>query len=172
MGTSNLDRLIISLSDSDIDHMNLHNIRDHQCNSTSPLTPNTHSQENQTKNIKEDTKLFFGGLQVQIPSSAGELKVSNGDDNPKTPTATEHRIPVMTACPLAPRKAKWVPATGKRKAPCFPGIIDPESFLIYVDAMLVLNEAVYVPDYLVGDLGGADGRAKRLKPLTPPVHDP
>ncbi|CAH1432446.1 unnamed protein product [Lactuca virosa] len=170
MGTSNLDRLIMSLPESDIDHLKLHNIQDHQCNSSSSLTtPN--ALENGTQDNQEDTSSSSGGLKVQVPYPTGEFKVSNDDDNPKTPTATEHRIPVMTTCPLAPRKAKRVPATGKRKAPFFAGVITPENFLIYVDAMLALNEAVYVPDIVVGDLGAGD-RAKRLKPVTSPAHEP
>ncbi|KAI3514151.1 hypothetical protein L1887_12470 [Cichorium endivia] len=163
----------MSLPSSDLDRLKLSNIRDHQCNSSSSLAPNVlenDSQEDQTK-MKEDTNSFCGALKVQVPSPDGEFKVSNGEDDPKTPTATEHRIPVMTTCPLAPRKAKWVPTTGKRKAPFFPGVIAPAEFMIYVDAMRALNEAVYVPDIVAGDFGAGDC-AKRLKPLTPPAHEP
>ncbi|KAM0021403.1 putative cyclin-dependent protein kinase inhibitor SMR [Helianthus debilis subsp. tardiflorus] len=149
MATSNLDPLIVSLLGSD--NPKHPEIRYHQCNSSSSQTPY--------------------GLKIQAPSSDGEFKLSNVEDDPKTPRSTEHRIPVTAACPPAPRKARRVPVTGKRKTTgFFPVVRVPADFIVYVDAMLALNEAVYVPDIVVGDLGNGD-RAKKLKLLPAPAHD-
>ena len=57
-------------------------------------------------------------LEIRIPSRK-DVEVE-GDDNPnddgfKTPTSSDHRIPVILQCPPAPRKPKPVPSK-KRKA--------------------------------------------------------
>ncbi|KAJ0921402.1 putative cyclin-dependent protein kinase inhibitor SMR [Helianthus annuus] len=173
MATSNLDPLIVSLLGSD--NPKHPDIRYHQCNSSSsssslssqtPYATNDDSHKDQNTNL-----LLSGGLKIQVPSSDGEFKFSNVEDDPKTPRSTEHRIPVTAACPPAPRKATRVPVTGKRKTTgFFPVVRVPADFIVYVDAMLALNEAVYVPDIVVGDLGNGD-RAKKLKLLPAPAHD-
>ncbi|KAI3786993.1 hypothetical protein L1987_41126 [Smallanthus sonchifolius] len=136
MATSNLDRLIVSFPHSDVGCQNLSDILDRQCKPSSSQTP----------------------IAIDIGSV-------NGEDIPKSPRSMEHRIPVTATCPPAPRKAKRVPTTGKRKASCFPVVRVPADFMVYMDAMLALNETVYVPDIVIGDLG------KRLKLLPPPAHE-
>ncbi|KAI3694619.1 hypothetical protein L1987_77587 [Smallanthus sonchifolius] len=103
------------------------------------------------------------------PSLAIDIDI-DGQDNPKTPRSVEHRIPVTATCPPAPRKAKRIPTTGKQRASCFPVVGVPADFKVYMDAMLALNETVYVPDIVIGDLGAGD-HVKRLKLLTPPAHE-
>ncbi|KAI3801516.1 hypothetical protein L1987_29623 [Smallanthus sonchifolius] len=154
MATSNLDPLIVSLPHSDVDNPDL---RHHQCSSSSSSqTPDAtnynNNQEDQNVNL-----ITTANLKIQVPSSAGEFEVSNGEDGLKTPD----RIPAVATCPPAPRKAKSVPVSRKRKAPIFPVVTD---FVVYVDAMLGLNEVIYVPDIVVGDLG------KKLKLLPEQAH--
>ncbi|KAD3068240.1 hypothetical protein R6Q59_021233 [Mikania micrantha] len=149
MGTSNLERLIISHPVIQYHH--------HQ----TPNATNTNSPEDQNANLASN------GLKIQVQSSAnGEFNVINREDNdPQTPRSIEHRIPIMATCPPAPRKvARRVPVSRKRKAPFFPAKLLPAEFAVYVDAMLALNEVVYVPHTMVGDLGKSES-AKKLKLL-------
>ncbi|KAI3772340.1 hypothetical protein L6452_03524 [Arctium lappa] len=157
---------------SDLDCRNLRTIEDHRCNSSSPITPNiphqiTNNLEDQTNN-KEDANSVVVSDDLKIQVITSFAREFNNHDHPKTPTSTEHKIPAMATCPPAPRKAKWVPKiTGKRKAPYFVAVGDMNAaadFMVYVDAMLALNEVVYVPDIVVGDLGAGDC-AKRFKAL-------
>ncbi|MFS7944799.1 putative cyclin-dependent protein kinase inhibitor SMR [Helianthus anomalus] len=153
MGTSNLDPFILSFLHSGFDSsQKLSDIQDHPCKSSTQVS---------------------GALKIQVPSSAEQLKVGNGEDNPMTPRSMEHRIPVMATCPPAPRKVKRVPTTGKRRASsCFPVVRGPADFMVYLDAMLALSETVYVPDIVVGDLFGTGDQVKRLKLLPPPAYEP
>lgn len=161
MGTSNIDHFIVSIPEP--------NIRAQQCKSSSssseiPSVLHNENQENQTK-INKDANFVTSGLTIKVPSSAG----AEGD--PKTPKSTKNRIPIMVTCPPAPRKAKRVLMTGKRKATYFPEVRVLADFMVYVDAMLALNETIYVPDIVVGDPGTGD-HAKRFKSLPPPAHEP
>ncbi|KAI3811591.1 hypothetical protein L1987_21317 [Smallanthus sonchifolius] len=158
MATSNLDRLIVPLPHADVD------LRHHHCSSSSDATNNNTQEEDQNVN------LVTSALKIQVPSSAGEFEASDGEDDLKTPRSIDHRIPVMATCPPAPRKAKSVPVSRKRKAPFFPVVRVAADFVVYVDAMLGLNEVIYVPDIVVGDLGKGD-HAKKLKLLPAPEHD-
>ncbi|KAL8191624.1 hypothetical protein R6Q57_028355 [Mikania cordata] len=153
MGTSNLERLIISHPVIQYHH--------HQ----TPNATNNNSQEDQNANLASN------GLKIQVPSTAdGKYNVSNREDDPQTPRSMEHRIPIMATCPPAPRKvARRVPVSRKRKAPFFPAVLLPAEFAVYVDAMFALNEVVYVPHTMVGDLGMGES-AKKLK-LPPAALD-
>ncbi|PWA89876.1 hypothetical protein CTI12_AA106840 [Artemisia annua] len=157
MGTSNLDK------------SNICNIHDHQSNSSSHA-PEYKIQENQTS-IKEDPHLVSCALKIETPTSTREFRVSNSENEPKTPTSRKHRIPVIGTCPPAPRKSRWFPTNGKRKEPYFPVVRVPADFMVYLDEMLATNEVVYVPDSAVGDLGAGD-YAKRLKLLPTPANNP
>ncbi|KAK1420813.1 hypothetical protein QVD17_22692 [Tagetes erecta] len=151
MGTSNLDPLIISLP----------NIQYHQCTSSSSDTKtNTDHVNEQYQNTNSITK----ALNIQVPSSSGEF-----EDGLKTPRSIDNRIPAMATCPPAPRKAKSVPVNRKRKASFFQVQV-PADFIVYMDAMFGLNEVVYVPDIVVGDLTKAvHDHAKKLKLLPAPA---
>ncbi|KAL8254717.1 hypothetical protein R6Q59_032938 [Mikania micrantha] len=145
---SNLDRLIVSCPHSDVNCRKLSDSRDHQQNLSS-------------------SNLASGALKIKVSSSSGEFMEVN--DQLTTPRSVEHKITVTKTCPPAPRKAKRVPTTGKRSASCFPVVRTPADFMVYLDAMLALNETVYVPDVVVGDLGAGD-HVKRLKSLPTSAH--
>lgn len=153
MGTSNLDPLIISLP----------NIQYHQCASSSSSPSDTTNTANEEE---QNTKSLTKALHIQIPSFPGEF-----EDDLKTPRSIDNRIPVMATCPPAPRKAKSVPVNRKRKASYFPVVQVPAGFIVYMDAMLALNEVVYVPDIVVGDLISKVDHAKKLKLLPAPADD-
>ncbi|TKY48426.1 Cyclin-dependent protein kinase inhibitor SMR3 [Spatholobus suberectus] len=54
-------------------------------------------------------------LKIEIPSYLGSENDDSSNDGFKTPTSSDHKIPVILECPGAPRKTKSGPAT-KRKA--------------------------------------------------------
>ncbi|KAI3678328.1 hypothetical protein L6452_37615 [Arctium lappa] len=111
------------------------------------------------------------GLTIKVPSSLSSLhdfKNSDEgfqeDDEPKTPTSSDQKIPVVTTCPPAPRKPKTVArVNNKRKTPSFQRIS--------VDLMVMINAVfspaaggiVAVPDRnLAGDLAAGD-HGKKVK---------
>lgn len=59
-------------------------------------------------------------LKLEIPSSS-YVGSENDDDGLKTPTSSDHKIPVILECPGAPKKTKSKPDT-KRKE-CRPRIV-------------------------------------------------
>lgn len=89
-------------------------------------TPNQQHQEQECKDHEsnnqeaEECKILDSSLESKRPPSLGELKVEddNEDDNDgfKTPTSLDHKIPVITQCPLAPRKPPNPLSSTKRKA--------------------------------------------------------
>ncbi|KAG4961348.1 hypothetical protein AAZX31_13G317000 [Glycine max] len=60
-------------------------------------------------------------LKLEIPSSS-YVGSENDDDGLKTPTSSDHKIPVILECPCAPKKTKSKPAGTKRKS-CRPRIV-------------------------------------------------
>ncbi|XP_024982144.1 cyclin-dependent protein kinase inhibitor SMR3-like [Cynara cardunculus var. scolymus] len=109
------------------------------------------------------------GLTIKVPSSLQDH--NNGDegfqedDEPRTPTSSDQKIPVVTTCPPAPRKPKTVArVNNKRKTPSFQRI--SVDLMVMITAMFSpeAGAAAPVPDhFLAGDLAAGDHEKKIKK---------
>lgn len=96
---------------------------DHQCE-IAPLQLEEELHEKvgedhkQHKEREEDKcKITVSSLKIQLPSLA-EFKVEeDSDEGFKTPTSSDHKIPVVLQCPPAPRKPKSRPLTKRKVSP-------------------------------------------------------
>ncbi|KAI3750052.1 hypothetical protein L2E82_20676 [Cichorium intybus] len=132
--------------------------RNSSATSTPPLTKelSAFESENQEQEYEKNSVLT-----IKLPSSVQEL--NNGgegfeeEEEPRTPTSSDQKIPATTTCPPAPRKPKTVPMGNKRKSRSFQRIS--------VDLMVIMNamfDPVTVPDFLAGDLDAGD-HSKKVK---------
>ncbi|KAL2332127.1 hypothetical protein Fmac_019708 [Flemingia macrophylla] len=71
-----------------------------------------HHDQHQEEQQKQRNAI---SLKIEIPSHVGSKNDDSTNEGLKTPTSSDHKIPVILECPGAPRKAKTKPAT-KRKA--------------------------------------------------------
>lgn len=76
-------------------------------------------QEGQCNNVSAAPDLK---LKIPFYDMEGE-KEDEADEGFKTPTSSDHKIPVILQCPPAPRKPKPIPSRRKRKANCPPRIL-------------------------------------------------
>lgn len=91
MNASHSDRRRLLFPVSDNDHNISFGVRE---------DPNVSAS---SKTNTQDLTLSFEDLTIKVPSSVDVMDVDE-DDEPKTPTSEEHKIPEPTTCPGAPRR--------------------------------------------------------------------
>ncbi|KAG4191507.1 hypothetical protein ERO13_A07G098000v2 [Gossypium hirsutum] len=67
-------------------------------------------QEDKCKTLK------MAPLELKLPCPKVDDEEDRNNDGFKTPTSSDHKIPVILKCPPAPRKPKSLPISPKRKA--------------------------------------------------------
>ncbi|KAL4558243.1 hypothetical protein LXL04_036441 [Taraxacum kok-saghyz] len=131
----------------------------HQRNSSA--TETALEFRNQEHQDRLDGKI--SALTIELPLGLREFNNGGegfeGEEEPRTPTSSDQKIPATATCPPAPRKPKTVPmGSNKRKTRNFQRIS--------VDLSVIMNamfSPVTVPDFLAGDLGAGDYSRKVKK---------
>ncbi|KAK1412816.1 hypothetical protein QVD17_34339 [Tagetes erecta] len=95
---------------------------------------------------------------IKLPSSDQQFN-NDVDDQPTTPTSSDHKIPVPK-CPPAPRKPRPVPTSNKRKTPSFRRV--SVDLMVIFNAMFVSPEIVADDGIVAGDLDAGE-RALKVK---------
>ncbi|CAI9301186.1 unnamed protein product [Lactuca saligna] len=135
-------------------------VRNSSATSTPPLTEELSRTALEFQNQEQEDENILS-LTIKLTSSVREFNNGGQDfeeeDEPRTPTSSDQKIPVTTTCPPAPRKPKTVPRGNKRKTRSFQRIS--------VDLRVVMNAMfapVTLPDFMAGDLGTGD-HSKKVK---------
>uniref|UniRef100_A0A5B6YW67 Cyclin-dependent protein kinase inhibitor SMR3-like n=1 Tax=Davidia involucrata TaxID=16924 RepID=A0A5B6YW67_DAVIN len=80
------------------------------------VTPPNNEPELHDNKKEEKCEGTEASKELKTPS-LGEFEVTDDDDGFRTPTSLDHKIPVITQCPQAPRKLKPQPSTKRKLSP-------------------------------------------------------
>ncbi|KAJ7947652.1 cyclin-dependent protein kinase inhibitor SMR3-like [Quillaja saponaria] len=155
------------------------NYSDQNCQTLTPEDHQVAVQERDQEEEEEDCKNInysFAGpcLTLKIPSkpetiscrgSDNNVVGDDGDDGLKTPTSSDHKIPVILQCPPAPRKSKPIlkSKATKRKAYSSDGSCRRPLLILFDHDHDHQSSNLFPRRPLVVDLGGSGVAGKKVK---------
>ncbi|KAG6603657.1 Cyclin-dependent protein kinase inhibitor SMR3, partial [Cucurbita argyrosperma subsp. argyrosperma] len=92
--------------------------------------------------LNDDPPLASDSVSVSLDRSAPPDSISDDDDGFRTPTSSDHKIPVVQQCPPAPRRPK--PISCSRTLPRTSGV--RRGFRVYISDEIA--DSIFCPDLL------------------------